>query len=101
MDEHEEKAIEVFLSQINPEGNKFFWIGLTDLAQEGVWVWFSTGKQPDYMNWIKGEPNNGGKFEHFGQICDQSRERKWNDCDNDNSISWCQEGSHALCQLNL
>ena len=35
MDEHEQKAVEMFLNQTDPTGAKAYWIGLTDLSHEG------------------------------------------------------------------
>ena len=33
-----------------------FWLGLTDEASEGTWLWAS-GQEVTYTNWIAGEPN--------------------------------------------
>lgn len=41
------------------------WIGLSDAAQEGTFVWV-TGEALSYTNWQSGEPN-GGTFENFGE----------------------------------
>jgi hypothetical protein len=37
--------------------SELFWIGYTDMEQEGVWVWTS-GINSTYTNWAPGEPNN-------------------------------------------
>ena len=34
-----------------------FWIGFSDIKEEGVWVW-SSGAPVTYMNWDEWEPNN-------------------------------------------
>jgi hypothetical protein len=41
------------------------WIGLSDIVQEGAFVWV-TGEPLSYTNWQTGEPN-GGTFENFAE----------------------------------
>lgn len=41
-------------SQFGPD---FFWIGFTDQAVEGEWVWTS-GEAVSYVNWCAGEPSD-------------------------------------------
>lgn len=38
-------------------GTDRYWIGFTDKAVEGTWVW-SNGDSATYTNWAGGEPNN-------------------------------------------
>lgn len=38
-------------------GSERFWIGFTDKASEGTWLW-SSGDPVTYVNWASGEPNN-------------------------------------------
>ncbi|MCK5944073.1 MAG: hypothetical protein KAI24_18960 [Planctomycetes bacterium] len=51
------------------------WIGLTDAAQEGTWVWTS-GEPVTYTNWLPGEPNNASN-EDFTALAPGG----WNDRD--------------------
>jgi hypothetical protein len=43
------------------------WIGLTDQAAEGTFVWIS-GQPVTYTNWFPGEPNNAGGVEHYTDL---------------------------------
>ncbi|XP_053687357.1 C-type lectin 37Da-like [Sabethes cyaneus] len=45
-----------------------FWIGGTDLAEEGVFSWTATGKLVTYENWSLGEPNNTNGTEDCMQL---------------------------------
>ena len=38
-------------------GDKWMWIGFTDSAEEGIWIW-SNGDSVTYTNWYPGEPND-------------------------------------------
>jgi hypothetical protein len=51
------------------------WIGLTDQAVEGTFVWTS-GEPVSYTNWAPGEPNNQSGIEDFGLILSNG---SWND----------------------
>ena len=46
-------------SNPNPPNTIHSWIGLTDEAVEGTFVWI-TGEPVTYTNWYSGNPNNGG-----------------------------------------
>ncbi|MEM1322126.1 MAG: lectin-like protein [Bacteroidota bacterium] len=54
------------------------WIGYTDEANEGHFVWV-TGDNPGYTNWRSGEPNNNGGDEHYARLLKDSG--KWTDRD--------------------
>jgi len=51
-------------------------IGLTDEAQEGIWVWV-TGEPFTYIHWMSGEPNNSGGNEDYGMLFVSTA--AWND----------------------
>ena len=57
------------------------WLGATDEAEEGVWVWVD-GEVAPYTNWRAGEPNNGfymdvqNTLEHCAEI---EAEGTWDD----------------------
>ena len=57
------------------DGNQV-WIGGTDAASEGTWVWSPTNTPMSYTNWYPGEPNNWENNEDC-LIFDSSG--KWND----------------------
>jgi hypothetical protein len=102
IDEHNQKAIEMFLLTADPAGEHFYWIGLTDLFHEGNFIWASTGEKATYLNWRKGEPNNANnRTEHFVHIGPISFERKWNDILNDCEDMYPFYASFALCQYSL
>ena len=94
IDERNQKAIELFLDTADPGGDVAFWIGLTDLFEEGNFVW-SNGDKSTYRNWLAGEPNNFGGYEHFVHIWTKGiHQRTWNNWPNDGPAK-------ALCQFDL
>uniref|UniRef100_A0A6F8CKJ4 Galactose specific C-type lectin-1 n=1 Tax=Culex pipiens TaxID=7175 RepID=A0A6F8CKJ4_CULPI len=40
------------------EDNCSFWIGGSDLAEEGTFIWTGTGERVTYTNWRRDEPND-------------------------------------------
>ena len=70
-----------------------YWIGLSDLAVEGQWVWqHSYSPLGNYTNWISGEPNGAEKEDCVLQLNDGGA-WGWHDvtCE-------AYEKVHALCQ---
>ena len=51
MNEDEQGDVEIFLNQTDSTGVNGYWIGLTDLSHEGHWMWISSGKAAEYLNW--------------------------------------------------
>ena len=67
IDEHNQKAIEMFLETADPTGTGSFWIGLTDMFHEANFEW--TTREPlTYTNWYEPNPDNWEKNEHFTRI---------------------------------
>ncbi|XP_035892478.1 perlucin-like protein [Anopheles stephensi] len=58
---------------------KEWYIGATDLGNEGNFLWFGVNKKATYLNFVQGEPNNSGGTEH----CVVTASGKWKDmsCD--------------------
>ena len=62
-------------------GGNTVWIGGTDAASEGAWVWSPSNTPLSYTNWNYGEPNDSGS----GEDCVVAYSSgKWNDvrCNN-------------------
>ncbi|XP_058831453.1 lectin-like [Topomyia yanbarensis] len=68
-EEANKKAILTIQSanKFNPTSTEI-WIGGSDLAKEGEYIWQPTGKRFEYNFWAKGEPNNSGGVENCAQI---------------------------------
>lgn len=47
----------------SPTNRNIYWIGMTDQAVEGTWVW-SNGAPATYTNWYPNEPNNSGNEDY-------------------------------------
>ncbi len=90
-------SIELFLKAADPSGKKIFWIGLTDLFQEGTWMWEPSHELATYFNWMKGQPDNQNGIEHFVHLHNATYNYQWNDCPNET----CKNIMLALCQKIL
>ena len=81
---HGKKLVEPKSSQANnvttqlaqSQGINRFWIGVNDFANEGIFVYDSSGETIVYENWNSGEPNNFGSGEDCIEIRDGGY---WND----------------------
>jgi hypothetical protein len=62
-----------------------FWIGFTDQASEGNFVWTS-GDPVNYTNWNGGEPNNSGD-EDYAVLNWNTANGAWNDWGGNNQIA--------------
>ncbi|XP_078673408.1 macrophage mannose receptor 1-like [Branchiostoma floridae x Branchiostoma belcheri] len=80
------------------DNSAWFRFGLTELHQEGTWIWADNVTLGNFSAWGPGEPNNhGGQdedcAEYFpGNHNHNSKKNKWNDglCSRDNRKFICQ-----------
>ena len=56
-------------------GPLHLWLGGSDAEVEDLWKW-TDGEKITFFNWDRGEPNNGGRIEHYVQM---RAGGKWND----------------------
>jgi antitoxin component YwqK of YwqJK toxin-antitoxin module len=62
---------------VKDAGKAEAWLGLTDEAREGVWVWVD-GSAASYTNWNAGQPNNKNNSEHYALLW-AAQQGKWAD----------------------
>ena len=55
-----------------------YWIGLSDIKTEGQFKWDGENTAAFFTNWISGQPDNSGGYEHCVHI-NFSYDYKWND----------------------
>lgn len=74
--------------------NEQFWLSGTDLADEGRFSWFTTGKVFQYTNWQANQPDNAQGNEHCVHIRGNPTNYTWND--------WpCQGLNYFICERNV
>ena len=75
-----------------------YWIGLSDFASEGTWVWQDSHKHAEYTNWAPAEPNNIGGIEDCVVKSFEIGMAGWSDGICDNNV-W-NVGIHSLCEFD-
>jgi glucose/arabinose dehydrogenase len=58
--------------------NRQFWTGLSDRRQEGNFLW-ANGQAPDYLNWVKGQPNFSRANNEDYVVINTGKNRSWDD----------------------
>ena len=71
-------------------GGQSTWIGFTDAAEEGTWVW-SDGSTVNYTNWGTPEPTNNYGAEHCGKY-QGSSSGYW-------ASAYCDDTNAYLCNV--
>ncbi|KAL4223837.1 CD209 antigen-like protein [Mactra antiquata] len=49
-----------YLGQHVKSTGRSYWIALTDITEEGIWMWMNSHTKPSFYTWEPNEPNNGG-----------------------------------------
>jgi hypothetical protein len=73
-----------------------YWIALSDIQEEGVWVWMETKtpmSQTGYSNWMPGAPDNVKNNENCGTLIGINYDGHWNDwhCSSDTLQYICEK----------
>ena len=74
--------------------DRSFWIGLSDVVTEGIYVWNSTGNTTTYTNWGSGQPNNTNGSEHC-TLANMSEDGQWHD------VTCTFSGSDSMCEKTI
>ena len=83
------------LKTLSHEKYRNIWLGATDQAVEGTWVWAQSGANVDGpTDWFPGEPNDHGSGEDCLEVRHNRRKGQWND------IS-CDQRKPFICQKEI
>ncbi|XP_022224428.2 C-type lectin 37Db-like [Drosophila obscura] len=71
---------------------RHYWLGISDLANEGLFRAQNTGRRATFLKWVYGEPNNYGNYEHCVELkSQQNRPFLMNDAP-------CWLNSYFICE---
>ena len=73
----------IVLVSLQPSQAMWMWLGMSDIKQEGTFVWNSSNAPLNYTNWNDGEPN-GGTEENCGSFWGTGPH--WNDHNCDSQV---------------
>ncbi|XP_048746638.1 perlucin-like [Ostrea edulis] len=98
----ETQAEDIFLRGfLQNEGSKYdpprFWVGGSDLLQEGEWTWTKTGSlvgSQGFSHWGPGQPDNGSHSDEHCMELESGHNWAWNDDD-------CEDTKHFICEKSL
>ena len=82
-----------------------YWIGLTDQAQEGRYMWAESHQELQYSNWGPSDPNDLGRGEQNCVLKSLEADdwRGWIDyrCQDQSADGYTAWDIHALCETQL
>jgi len=81
-DAAEQSFLQTAFNDLSATAYFYYWIGLSDAASEGTWVW-SNGEPTTYLNWAGLEPSSGNTAENYVMMNfeNNSRHGQWHDVD--------------------
>jgi hypothetical protein len=85
-----DQLIEVRTAITSMAGEREVWIGIDDMAREGVYTWVS-GTEVEFTNWAPNQPNNGAGGRDQ-DCCRMLGDGTWNDTD-------CGLAFGAICRV--
>ena len=97
----EAKTNELIVSQADKYEDSHWWLGATDVQNEGIWIWEKSGEKMEFANWNVNEPNGGRRENYLHMTCahcwgnGRYRNRTWNDAPN----YFSDQKVKPLCQL--
>uniref|UniRef100_A0A023EFS7 Putative secreted protein n=1 Tax=Aedes albopictus TaxID=7160 RepID=A0A023EFS7_AEDAL len=91
-EKHDAVAQAIYSSAVFSQWWTDVWIGASDILEEGVFRWKSTGETLNYTNWKAGQPNNYDGEEHCVHLQYISKVGfKWND-------DQCSKKKYFICE---
>ena len=100
--EEEQQFIDIFMASDTATGS--YWLNLSDMGNEGTWVWQNSFVEPSYTNWYLENPHtdiesNCAQIKHYDM---DEGGRNWYDIscdvDKDPDVGW---GIHAICETKI
>lgn len=88
----EMNALGFYLTTNDGHVGKYFWLGVTDLAEEGKFMSFRDGRPMLYAKWSGGQPDNAGNNEDCVHLWAINNIFEMND-------NVCTVKAYAICEM--